>query len=197
MFRLYQLVWKRFVASQMSSAVYETTSVKIGAGKYRFNVNASKLKFDGFMSVYKDDTEKEVTNTLAKGIDESSVLSLKDINGMQHFTQPPAHYTEASLVKTLEELGIGRPSTYAPTITTIIARHYVVKENKNLYVSELGEAVNNMMKKAFPVIVDVNFTANMESLLDSVGEGKVKWKEVIRNFYPDLEASVKAAEKEE
>ena len=196
MFRLYQLVWKRFVASQMSSAVYETTSVKIGAGKYRFNVNASKLKFDGFMSVYKDDTEKEVTNTLAKGIDESSVLSLKDINGMQHFTQPPAHYTEASLVKTLEELGIGRPSTYAPTITTIIARHYVVKENKNLYVSELGEAVNNMMKKAFPVIVDVNFTANMESLLDSVGEGKVKWKEVIRNFYPDLEASVKAADKD-
>lgn len=195
-FRLYQLVWKRFAASQMSSAVYETTSVKIAAGKYRFHVNASRIKFDGFMSVYKDSSEKEVLNTLAKGIDENSELSIKDIEGIQHFTQPPAHYTEASLVKTLEELGIGRPSTYAPTITTIIARHYVVKENKNLYVSELGEAVNNMMKKAFPVIVDVNFTANMESLLDGVGEGNVKWKDVIRNFYPDLEESIKAAEKD-
>jgi DNA topoisomerase-1 len=159
-------------------------------------VNASRIKFDGFMSVYKDSSEKEVLNTLAKGIDENSELSIKDIEGIQHFTQPPAHYTEASLVKTLEELGIGRPSTYAPTITTIIARHYVVKENKNLYVSELGEAVNNMMKKAFPVIVDVNFTANMESLLDGVGEGNVKWKDVIRNFYPDLEESIKAAEKD-
>ena len=123
-------------------------------------------------------------------------MSLADVKGEQHFTQPPAHFTEASLVKQLEELGIGRPSTYAPTITTIIARHYVAKENKNLYVTELGEAVNNIMKKAFPTIVDVNFTANMETLLDSVGEGKVKWKEVIRNFYPDLDEAVKLAEKE-
>ena len=195
-FRLYQLVWKRFTASQMSPAVYETTSVKIAAGKYRFTVAASKLKFDGFMSVYKEADDREEANALLKGIDEQSVLSLEDINTVQHFTQPPAHYTEASLVKTLEELGIGRPSTYAPTITTIIARHYVAKENKNLYITELGDAVNNIMKKAFPTIVDVNFTANMESLLDSVGEGEVRWKEVIRNFYPDLDEAVKAAEKE-
>lgn len=195
-FRLYQLIWKRFVASQMSPAVYETTAVKIVAGKYRFNVSASKIKFDGFMSVYKDVDDSEESNSLVKGIDENSVLNLKNINTTQHFTQPPAHYTEASLVKTLEELGIGRPSTYAPTITTIIARHYVAKENKNLYVTELGEAVNNIMIKAFPSIVNVNFTANMESLLDGVEEGTVPWKEVVRNFYPDLDEAVMEAEKE-
>lgn len=195
-FRLYQLIWKRFTASQMSPAVYETISVKIAAGKYRFTVAASKVKFEGFLSVYKDNEEKENSNALIRGIDEETALSLKEINPQQHFTQAPAHYTEASLVKTLEELGIGRPSTYAPTITTIIARHYVAKENKNLYVTELGEAVNTIMKKAFPSIVDVNFTANMESLLDGVEEGSVKWKEVIRNFYPDLNEAVKAAEKE-
>ena len=195
-FRLYQLIWKRFTASQMSGAVYETTSVKIAAGKYRFNVSASKIIFDGFMSVYKDEDEEKDGNTLVKSINTDSVLSLDNLESSQHFTQPPAHFTEASLVKQLEELGIGRPSTYAPTITTIIARHYIAKENKNLYVTELGEAVNDIMKKAFPTIVDVNFTANMEALLDGVAEGEVKWKEVIRNFYPDLEEAVKAAEKE-
>ena len=195
-FRLYQLIWKRFTASQMSGAVYETTSVKIAAGKYRFNVSASKIIFDGFMSVYKDEDEEKDGNTLVKSINTDSVLSLDTLESSQHFTQPPAHFTEASLVKQLEELGIGRPSTYAPTITTIIARHYIAKENKNLYVTELGEAVNDIMKKAFPTIVDVNFTANMEALLDGVAEGEVKWKEVIRNFYPDLEEAVKAAEKE-
>lgn len=195
-FRLYQLIWKRFTASQMSGAVYETTSVKIAAGKYRFNVYASKIIFDGFMSVYKDEDEEKDGNTLVKSINTDSVLSLDNLESSQHFTQPPAHFTEASLVKQLEELGIGRPSTYAPTITTIIARHYIAKENKNLYVTELGEAVNDIMKKAFPTIVDVNFTANMEALLDGVAEGEVKWKEVIRNFYPDLEEAVKAAEKE-
>ena len=195
-FRLYQLIWKRFTASQMSPAIYETASVKIAAGKYRFSVSASKIKFDGFLSVYKDDDEKSENKALIHGISEESQVSLADVKGEQHFTQPPAHFTEASLVKQLEELGIGRPSTYAPTITTIIARHYVAKENKNLYVTELGEAVNNIMKKAFPTIVDVNFTANMETLLDSVGEGKVKWKEVIRNFYPYLDEAVKLAEKE-
>ncbi|MDD3239273.1 MAG: type I DNA topoisomerase [Lachnospira sp.] len=194
-FRLYQLIWKRFTASQMAPALYETTSVKIATGYYRFTVAASKVVFDGFMSVYKSDDDKEEANALVKGIDEKSVLKLEDVAGTQHFTQPPAHYTEASLVKTLEELGIGRPSTYAPTISTIIARRYIVKENKNLYVSELGEAVNKMMKDAFPTIVDVNFTANMESLLDGVEEGTVKWKEIIRNFYPDLDEAIKEAEK--
>ena len=195
-FRLYQLIWKRFVASQMAPAQYETTSVRIGAGEYIFTVSASKIVFDGFMSVYKTDDDNEETNTLAKGLDENSVLTLDDVNGTQHFTKPPAHFTEASLVKALEEQGIGRPSTYAPTISTIIARHYVIKENKNLYISELGNAVNNIMMTAFPTIVDVKFTANMESLLDGVAEGTVEWKEIIRNFYPDLKVAIDEAEKE-
>ena len=161
------------------------------------DVAASKLVFDGFMSVYvQEDDEKEQNNTLVKGIDMDTQLVLQNFDSQQHFTQPPAHYTEASLVKTLEELGIGRPSTYAPTITTIIARRYVAKEQKNLYMTELGEVVNQMMKKAFPSIVDVNFTATMEDLLDKVGDGTVDWKVVVRNFYPDLDEAVKDAEKE-
>lgn len=196
-FRLYQLIWKRFVASRMKPAVYETTSVKIKGGEYIFTVAASKLMFDGFMSVYvQGDEEKEQNNTLVKGIDENTELTFSSFENQQHFTQPPAHYTEASLVKTLEELGIGRPSTYAPTITTILARRYVVKEQKNLYMTELGEVVNQMMKKAFPSIVDVNFTATLEDLLDKVGDGTVDWKVVVRNFYPDLDQAVKDAEKE-
>lgn len=196
-FRLYQLIWKRFTASQMADASYETTSVSLKTGKYFFHVTASKLVFDGFMSVYvSEDEDKEENNTLVNGIDEKSSLTIADLESKQHFTQPPAHYTEAALVKTMEELGIGRPSTYAPTITTIIARHYVSKENKNLYVTELGEAVNEMMKMAFPSIVDVNFTANLESLLDKIGEGAINWKTVVRNFYPDLEEAVQNAQKE-
>ncbi len=194
--RLYQLIWKRFVASRMQPARYETTSIKIDAGKHRFTVAASKLAFDGFMSVYTQEDEKEETGVLVKGIDADTVLCLSGLEEKQHFTQPAPHYTEASLVHTLEELGIGRPSTYAPTITTILARRYVAKENKNLYVTELGEVVNQMMKEAFPTIVDVNFTANMEALLDGVEEGSVKWKTVVSNFYPDLDDAVKRAEKE-
>ena len=195
-FRLYQLIWKRFVASRMASAVYETTSVKIDAAGQRFTVAASKVKFDGFMSVYTQEEDKEESNTLMKGITTDTKLTLKEMEEKQHFTQPAPHYTEASLVRAMEELGIGRPSTYAPTITTILARRYIVKENKNLYVTELGEVVNHMMKEAFPSIVDVNFTATMEALLDGVEEGTVKWKTVIRNFYPDLEEAVEKAEKE-
>ena len=195
-FRLYQLIWKRFTASQMAAAQYETTSVKIDAAGQRFVVSASKIKFDGFMSVYTQEDEKEENNTLAKGITEDSKLSLLCLEEKQHFTQPSPHYTEASLVRAMEELGIGRPSTYAPTITTILARRYIVKENKNLYVTELGEVVNNMMKEAFPSIVDVNFTATMEALLDGVEEGSVKWKTVVKNFYPDLQEAVEKAEKE-
>lgn len=196
-YRLYQLIWKRFTASRMDSARYETTSIKISAGGYRFNVSASKQVFDGFMAVYVQDGEEEnAGNVLAKGIDRDTQLSLREFDSKQHFTQPPAHYTEAALVKTLEELGIGRPSTYAPTITTIIGRRYVAKENKNLYITELGEVVNSIMIQAFPSIVDVNFTANMESLLDKVEEGVVNWKTVVRNFYPDLDEAVKNAEKE-
>ncbi|BDZ77926.1 type I DNA topoisomerase [Claveliimonas bilis] len=197
-FRLYQLIWKRFVASRMKPAKYETTSVRIAAGDYRFQVAASKIVFEGFRTVYTEaDEEKEETNVLLKGLDKDSVLNWEKFDTKQHFTQPPAHYTEASLVKTLEELGIGRPSTYAPTISTIIARRYVAKENRNLYLTEIGEVVNNIMKQSFPAIVDVNFTANMEGLLDKVAEGKVAWKTVIENFYPDLEEAVKIAEKEQ
>ena len=173
-FRLYQLIWKRFVASRMQPARYETTSVRIAAGRYRFTVAASKIVFEGFRSVYTEaGEEKEENNVLLKSLDKDSQLTKIDFEPKQHFTQPPAHYTEAALVKTLEEWGIGRPSTYAPTISTIIARRYVAKENKNLYLTEIGEVVNNIMKQSFPSIVDVNFTANMESLLDSVAEGKV------------------------
>lgn len=194
--RLYQLIWKRFVASLMTPAQYETTSVKIDAGEYRFTVAASKVLFDGFMSVYVQEEEKAEPNTLIKGIDEKSKVTLQELEPKQHFTQPSAHYTEASLVRSLEELGIGRPSTYSPTITTILARRYVIKENKNLFVTELGEVVNNMMKEAFPSIVDVNFTANMEALLDKVEEGTIPWKTIVANFYPDLNEAVISAEKE-
>lgn len=197
LFRLYQLIWKRFTASRMANALYETTSVKISANKYIFTVAASKLAFDGFMSVYTQaDEEKAENNTIVNRLSKESELSVDEFDEKQHFTQPPAHFTEAALVKALEEKGIGRPSTYAPTITTIIARRYVAKENKNLYVTELGEAVNNIMKTAFAAIVDSSFTANMESLLDMVEEGSVAWKTVIRNFYPDLDIAVKSAEKE-
>lgn len=196
-FRLYQLIWKRFTASRMTNARYETTSVRIEAKGHRFTVAASKLAFDGFMSVYRDeDEDKQESNTLVKDITKDTQLTLMEFEPKQHFTQPPAHYTEASLVRALEELGIGRPSTYAPTITTILARRYVVKEDKNLYVSELGEVVNNMMKDAFPSIVDVNFTANLEALLDKVEEGVIDWKTVVANFYPDLDEAVQKAEKE-
>ncbi len=197
-FRLYQLIWKRFVASRMQPARYETTSVRIAAGQYRFTVAASKIVFEGFRSVYTEaGEEKEENNVLLKSLDKDSKLTKIDFDPKQHFTQPPAHYTEAALVKTLEEWGIGRPSTYAPTISTIIARRYVAKENKNLYLTEIGEVVNNIMKQSFPSIVDVNFTANMESLLDSVAEGKVNWRTIIENFYPDLEEAVEKAEEEQ
>lgn len=196
-FRLYQLIWNRFAASRMSGAEYETTSVKIGAGNYRFHVSASKIVFEGFLSVYtSDDDEKSENNVLLKSIDTDTKLEIKELEEKQHFTQPPAHFTEASLVKTLEELGIGRPSTYAPTITTLLARRYLTKENRNLYVTELGEVVNSIMKEAFTTIVDEQFTANMESLLDKVAEGSVDWKTVVRNFYPDLDEAVQIAEKE-
>lgn len=195
--RLYQLIWKRFVASRMSQAKYETTSIKIAAKEYRFAVAASKVVFEGFRAVYMEaDDEKEENNVMVKGIDQNSKLTKEQFDAKQHFTQPPAHYTEAALVKMLEELGVGRPSTYAPTISTIIARRYVAKENKNLYLTEIGEVVNNIMKQSFPSIVDVNFTANMEGLLDMVAEGKVEWKSVISNFYPDLAEAVELAEKE-
>ena len=194
-FRLYQLIYNRFLASRMKPAVNEIKTVTAEANGHKFRSSSSKVAFEGFLSVYTLDEEKEENNRL-NGISEGDVLAVCDKEQKQHFTQPPAHYTEALLVKTMEELGIGRPSTYAPTITTIINRRYVVKENKNLYITELGEAVNQIMEKAFPAIVDTSFTANVESLLDKIEEGEINWKVVIRNFYPDLAESVANAQKE-
>jgi len=195
-FRLYQLIYKRFLASRMESAVYETVSVKIEAGKAKFTSSASSVKFDGFMKVYTDSEEDEETNTLTATISKGDVLECENIEGKQHFTQPSPHFTEASLVRCLEELGIGRPSTYAPTIGVLLNRRYVTKEGRNIFITEIGEVVDQMMVEAFPQIVDVNFTATMETLLDGVEEGNVKWKTIIENFYPDLETAVKAAEDE-
>lgn len=198
-YRLYTLIWKRFVACRMADAVYETTNVKLLAADSKFTMTASKIKFDGFMNVYMEATEgvkedEEYENSFSGNISKDAKISLIDIEDKQHFTQPPAHYTEASLVKELEELGIGRPSTYAPTISTILARHYVAKEGKNIFVTDLGEVVNTMMKDAFSTIVDVNFTANMEALLDGIGDGSINWKTVVENFYPDLDEAVNQAE---
>ena len=195
-FRLYQLIWNRFVASRMKNAVYGSMNVKAVCGEYTFTATTSSLEFEGFLLIYKGDDEAPEKNAELLKLKEGDSLTAQEILPEQHFTQPPAHYTEASLVKTLEELGIGRPSTYAPTITTIIQRRYIVKEKKNIFITELGEVVNDIMKKAFPSIVDVNFTATMEGLLDGVGEGKVEWKTVLKNFWPDLNEAVKAAEKE-
>lgn len=193
-YRLYQLIYNRFLASRMANAVYETRTVKAVAGEQNLQASSSKLAFDGFMAVYNPDQEKSENIRGLNELKEGNVLKITAIEDKQHFTQPPARYTEASLVKTLEEKGIGRPSTYAPTISTILARRYITKENKKLYVTEIGEAVNNIMEQAFPVIVDVNFTANLESLLDTIGEGAINWKVVVRNFYPDLDDAVKKAE---
>lgn len=194
-FRLYQLIWKRFVASQMSNALYETVNVKIAAKNYRFTVSDSKRVFDGFMLVYTaSDEEKEDKKLSAHAITEDTKLEFSAFEEKQHFTQPAPHFTEASLVHTLEELGIGRPSTYSPIISTLLKRRYITKEAKNIFVTELGEVVNSIMKESFPSIVDEHFTANMEGLLDQIEEGNVAWKSVISNFYPDLDEAVKVAE---
>ena len=195
--RLYQLIWKRFTASRMSEAQYETTSVKFTSKGHTFSAGSSKVLFEGFRNVYVEaDESKEEMNSLLCDLKQGDILRCEKLDPKQHFTQPSPHYTEASLVRALEELGIGRPSTYAPTISTILARRYIVKEGRNIYVTELGEIVNNLMKEAFPSIVDVTFTANMEALLDAVEEGSVKWKTIIENFYPDLDMAVNEAEKE-
>ena len=191
--RLYQLIWKRFVSSRMTPARYALTQVRVCAGRDLFSASTSQLVFDGYQSVYRAEEEEEASDKLSGRLTESSVLTLKDIDPKQHFTQPQPHFTEASLVRAMEEQGIGRPSTYAPTITTLLGRHYVVREGKSLFITELGSVVNDMMMKAFPSIVNTRFTANMESLLDGIAEGSVRWKTVIENFYPDLDEAVQKA----
>ena len=195
-FRLYQLIYKRFLASRMSAALYSTEAVKLRAGEYVFTLNGSKLSFDGFLSVYMTEEDKAEKDVSLPELIVGETLSLDSFDKEQHFTQPPAHYTEASLVKALEEDSIGRPSTYAPTIGTLLARRYIAKEKKNIFVTELGLAVDDMMQKNFPTIIDTAFTANMESLLDSVAAGKTKWKTIVENFYPDLEEAVEKAQAE-
>ncbi|GHU62468.1 DNA topoisomerase 1 [Clostridia bacterium] len=196
LFRLYQLIWRRFVASQMKPAIYDTIGTKLKVDKHFFSASASQVRFDGFLSVYQEGEQKKESTQILSYLQKGMELNALSLDFAQHFTQAPPHYTEASLVKALEEEGIGRPSTYAPTITTILARRYITKENKNLYVTELGEVVNHIMTQAFPTIVDVTFTANLETLLDQVGEGKIHWKTIISNFYPDLNEAVKKAEEE-
>lgn len=196
LYKLYNLIWKRFLASRMSNAIYNSTSVKIAANDYTFNISGQSLKFAGYMSVYVDEAEEDKTDKLLLELKENDELKLVKLLSEQHFTKALPHFTEASLVKALEEQGIGRPSTYAPTITTILARRYITKEQKNLYVTELGQVVNDMMVNYFGSIINKDFTANMELLLDSVAEGETKWKTLVENFYPDLEMAVKKAEKE-
>ena len=200
-YRLYQLIWNRFMASRMACARIEQTRVTVTAhltsgGEELFTMPFSRVAFDGFLKVYKPADDEKTEGSLMKGVSEESELTLSELKAQQHFTQPVPHYTEASLVHALEEQGIGRPSTYAPTITTILSRRYITKENRNLYMTELGETVNGIMKGSFPEIVDPTFTANLESLLDGVADGTVRWKTVIENFYPDLEEAVRRAEKE-
>lgn len=194
--RLYQLVWKRFAASRMADAKNETTTAKIMAGNACFTASTSRQLFDGFLMLYDNNEEKPEKNAAVDKLTEESVITLQEFHPDQHFTQPPAHFTEASLVKTMEECGIGRPSTYAPTIAILLGRHYVIKEEKNLYVTELGEAVNDIMKHSFPQIVDESFTARMEARLDQVAEGQEEWKNLLRGFVPDLLTDVEKAEQE-
>ncbi|GKX28995.1 DNA topoisomerase 1 [Vallitalea longa] len=191
--RLYKLIYNRFVASRMKPAKYATKSIKISGGDYRFNASGSVLIFDGFLKVYNilDETED---NQKIGNINKDSNLSLIELNSKQHFTQPAPRYTEASLVKTLEENGVGRPSTYAPTISTIQKRGYVSKEKKNIFPTELGEIVNDIMEKYFENIVNVKFTAALEKELDEVETGNIPWKEVLRNFYPDFGNTIEYAE---
>ncbi len=195
-FRLYQLIYNRFLASQMQPAIYDVISVRFDAKGYSFTQTESTKSFDGFTAVYEEaDSVKEPKYGLAS-LEKGQSLPLKELNEKQHFTQAPPRFTEASLVHTLEELGIGRPSTYSPIITTLLKRRYIGKEGRAIFVTELGDVVNDIMKDSFPTIVDQNFTANLESLLDGVEDGNVDWKSVIRNFYPDLDEQVKIAEKE-
>ena len=193
-FRLYQLIWNRFIASRMTPARYDTTNVRLSSGTHTFTASGSKLRFDGFLSVYKNSEEEENGQDLSF-MEEGKSFRFDKLEAVRHQTEPPAHYTEASIVRKMEEDGIGRPSTYAPTIATLLARRYITKEKRNLFVTELGTAVNELMRGSFPSIVDEQFTANMEYMLDSVAEGKTDWKSLIRNFYPDLRTAVDEAEK--
>lgn len=202
LYRLYRLIWERFIASQMESALYDTMSVDITAGDYLFRTSGSRIAFKGFLVLYEegldDDNEEndadDKKDILIPELSEGEKVKAREIKPTQHFTQPPPRYTEATLVKTLEEKGIGRPSTYAPIISTIMSRGYVVKEKKYLYPTELGKIVNSLMEEHFKEIVDVNFTAKMENQLDLVEEGRMEWKNLLHEFYDGFSKTLKSAE---
>ncbi len=194
--KLYTLIWNRFVASQMESAIIDTTSISISNGDYLFKASGFKVRFDGFTKIYATDNEDEDGNAKLPNLNTDEKLIEKSVDGKQHFTQPPARFSEASLVKTLEENGIGRPSTYAPTITTLLSRKYVDREKKVLFPTELGFIVNNIVSEYFKQIVDVEFTAEMESKLDSIEEGNANWKSVVEEFFVPLKEAIEIAEKE-
>ena len=197
-YRLYRLIWSRFLASQMSNAVYDSVSVEIAAGEHAFRCSASQLKFSGYTAVYEEsrDDEKEEKEPTLPPLEEGEALTLQDLQGQQHFTQPPARYTDATLIRTMEENGIGRPSTYAPTVSTILDREYVVKEGKYLRITPLGQVVTDLMCQQFKDIVDVKFTARMEQELDEVESGDKKWKELLGEFYGDFASNLARVEKE-
>lgn len=195
-YKLYSLIWKRFIASQMASCALNTNSIDIANGKYTFKASGSTIKFDGFMKVYDYTTEDDENDVLLPSLEEGEVLEPSSVEGKQHFTQPPARYTEASFVKLLEEKGIGRPSTYVPTISTLLSREYVIREKKNLIPTELGFIVNNIMSDYFKQIVDIDFTAGMERKLDNIEEGNEEWKKVVGEFFEPLQVAIEKAEKE-
>lgn len=195
-YRLYRLIWSRFLACQMANAVYDSVSVEITAGGHEFHASASSLKFSGYTAVYEEshDEEKEEKFDLLPPLSVGQTVQLKEFEPQQHFTQPPARYTDATLIRAMEQNGIGRPSTYAPTVSTILDREYVVKEGKYLRPTPLGEVVTGLMEDKFPEIVDTKFTARMEKTLDTVEEGKTPWKAVLHDFYDGFDASLKKAE---
>ncbi len=196
-YKLYKLIYNRFIASQMASAIYDTISVTIDANEYKFKASGQNLKFKGFMTLYVEESdEKEEETTTIPDLVKNKQLKLEKIEPKQSFTEPPARYTEASLVKTLEEKGIGRPSTYSPTITTILERRYIEKEQKQLIPTELGKIVNKLLKENFSNIMDIQFTANIESQFDNIAEGKEDWKKMIRDFYGPFEENVERVEKQ-
>ena len=196
-YRLYRLIWSRFLASQMANAVYDSVSVQIMAADHEFHASASSLKFSGYTAVYeesRDDDGKEEKEDALPPLCEGQSLALERFSPLQHFTQPPLRYTDATLIRAMEQNGIGRPSTYAPTVSTILDREYVIKDGKYLRPTPLGEVVTDLMEQRFSDIVDMKFTARMEQKLDAVEEGKTPWKDVIRDFYGNFERDLKNAE---
>ena len=197
-YRLYRLIWSRYVACQMANAIYDSVAVEIESAGHSFRASSSSLKFSGYTAVYEEgkDEEKEEKESPLPALQEGERLTLKDFSRDQHFTQPPAHYTDATLIRAMEEQGIGRPSTYAPTVSTILDREYVIKEGKYLHITNLGRVVTELMKEKFTDIADLKFTAHMEQKLDSVEEGTTPWKGVLRDFYGDFDKNLKQAEKD-